>query len=60
MPVPLPIEGYAPIGNGRSTALVDLHGAIPWLCLPEFDSPTVFAALLGDRRHGYWSLSPTS
>ncbi|WP_316527557.1 glycoside hydrolase family 15 protein [Kitasatospora brasiliensis] len=60
MPVPLPIEGYAPIGNGRSTALVDLHGAIPWLCLPEFDSPAVFTALLGDRRHGYWSLSPTS
>ncbi|MFJ6382755.1 glycoside hydrolase family 15 protein [Kitasatospora sp. NPDC092039] len=60
MPVPLPIEGYAPIGNGRSAALVDLHGAIPWLCLPEFDSPAVFAALVGDRRHGYWSLSPAS
>ena len=45
-----PIENYGVIGNMRSIALVGLNGSIDFLCYPNFDSPTVFAALLDDER----------
>ena len=53
-----PLEDYGLIGNMLSAALVSREGSIDWLCLPHFDSPACFAALLGDERHGHWTLAP--
>jgi GH15 family glucan-1,4-alpha-glucosidase len=53
-----PIEDYALIGNMISAALVSRTGSIDWLCLPRFDSAAAFAALLGTRENGHWSLEP--
>ncbi len=46
------------IGNCRTAALVSKQGSIDWLCLPHFNSGACFAALLGTREHGYWSMAP--
>jgi len=54
----LKIEDYALIGDCHSAALVGRDGSIDWLCWPRFDSGACFAALLGDRKHGRWRISP--
>jgi GH15 family glucan-1,4-alpha-glucosidase len=53
-----PIENYGAIGNMRSIALVGVNGSIDFLCYPNFDSPTVFAALLDDERGGCFEIQP--
>jgi GH15 family glucan-1,4-alpha-glucosidase len=53
-----PIENYGVIGNMQSTALVGMNGSIDLLCYPDFDSPTVFAALLDDRKGGRFQIEP--
>jgi len=52
-----PIENYGVIGNMRSIALAGMNGSIDFLCYPDFDSPTVFAALL-DERSGCFQIEP--
>ena len=58
--MPLPIENYALIGDCHTAALVGNDGSIDWLCLPIFDSPACFAALLGGPQHGCWRIAPTA
>ncbi|WP_310527934.1 glycoside hydrolase family 15 protein [Nocardioides sp.] len=54
----LPIEDYALVGDRGTAALIGKDGSVDWLCLPRFDSPACFAALLGKRENGRWLLAP--
>jgi GH15 family glucan-1,4-alpha-glucosidase len=58
--MPSRIEDYAVIGNCETLALSGRDGSIDWLCLPRFDSPACFAALLGEPKHGRWLIAPAS
>jgi GH15 family glucan-1,4-alpha-glucosidase len=53
-----PIERYGVIGDMHSMALVSMNGSLDWCCLPRFDSPSVFAALLDDEKGGRWWMGP--
>ena len=53
------IEDYAFLSDTQTAALVGRDGSVDWLCFPRFDSGTCFGALLGDRKNGRWSFTPT-
>lgn len=55
----LPIGAHGIIGDGFSAALVRADGAIDWLCMPRFDSPSVFAAILDPERGGVTAITPS-
>ena len=52
------IEDYALLGDLHTAALVSTAGSVDWLCLPRFDSPAAFAALLHNDDAGHWTLAP--
>ncbi len=53
----LPIEEYGLIGNMRTSALIGVNGSIDWFCFPHFDSPSVFGAILDDRKGGWCKIA---
>ena len=54
------IEDYALLGDLQTAALVSTEGSVDWLCLPRFDSPACFAALLDGPEAGHWTVAPAS
>jgi GH15 family glucan-1,4-alpha-glucosidase len=58
--MPAPLEHYGLIGDTNTIALVSRAGSLDWMCVPRIDSDACFAQLLGNNRHGYWSIRPAS
>lgn len=46
------------IGDCGTLALVDAEANLRWLCLPRFDSPSIFGSLLDPERGGHWWIRP--
>ncbi len=52
-----PIESYGVIGDLHTVALVGMDGSIDWCCLPQFDSPSIFAAILDEHKGGFFKIA---
>jgi GH15 family glucan-1,4-alpha-glucosidase len=52
-----PIESYGVIGDLHTVALVSMDGSIDWCCLPQFDPPGIFAAILDERKGGFFKIA---
>ncbi|HVI74277.1 MAG TPA: glycoside hydrolase family 15 protein [Anaeromyxobacteraceae bacterium] len=55
-----PVENYGVVGDTHTVALVGKDGSIDFMCFPQFDSPTIFGALLDAERGGRFQLAPES
>ncbi|KAI0962784.1 hypothetical protein AcW1_000062 [Taiwanofungus camphoratus] len=56
----IPIADHGLIGNLRTAALVSIDGSIESYCVPDFDSPSIFARILDKDKGGHFSITPTS
>jgi hypothetical protein len=54
----LPVADHGLVGDLHTAALVGVEGTIDWYCCPDFDSPSVFGAILDRARGGYWRIAP--
>ncbi|MDC1056960.1 DUF5911 domain-containing protein, partial [Flavobacteriaceae bacterium] len=48
---------YGIIGNCKSAALINEDSSIDWLCLPQFDSASVFAKILDEEKGGHFKIN---
>src|SRR5690349_4054219 len=55
-----PLENYGVIGDLHTAALVGINGSIDWYCLPHFDSPSLFGAILDAKKGGHFRISPAN
>ena len=56
----LPIAEHGVVGDLRTVALVATDGSVDWLCVPRFDSPSVFGAILDRDKGGHFRIAPAS
>jgi GH15 family glucan-1,4-alpha-glucosidase len=60
LPGYLPIAEHGIIGDLHSAALVGTDGTIDWYCCPNFDSPSIFAAILDRAKGGFYRIAPAA
>ena len=53
-----PIDDYGLIGDMHTVALVGINGSIDWMCMPRFDSPSLFCGILDDKKGGFFRIAP--
>ncbi len=53
-----PLDRYGVIGNMETVALVGMDGSIDFMCFPAFDSPSLFARMLDEKKGGFFRVAP--